>query len=155
MPEHDGVDNRYVKNREYGDETTHDGEEQELVAPHVVKPLGEVLLRAGLHHEEGTTHVNHLPGEEQREPGKAGESGSASTEDGCAAVVEAFVTAGTEIAITETEHDDREGRETEGGDPETVDEHVDQDFNGENTTLELNICQYIGLVETVARKLTL
>lgn len=120
VPEHNGVDDWNVEDREDGDKTAHDGEEQELVAPHIVEPLSEVLLRARLHHEEGAAHINHLPRKKQREPGQAGESGSTSAEDSCTRVIETLVAAGTKVAITETEHNDREGGETKGCDPETV-----------------------------------
>lgn len=139
VPEHNSIDNGDVKDREDGDETAHYGEEQELVPPHIMEPLGEVLLRARLHHEERTAHINHLPGEEQREPRKAGKSSSTSTEDGSAAVVKSLVTTGTQVAVAESEHDYREGCETEGGDPKTVDKHVNKDFDSENTTLELKV----------------
>lgn len=63
------VDDGDVENWEDGDESSHDGPEQELVAPHVVHPLGEVFIGVGLHAEEAAAHVDHLPGEEQSEPG--------------------------------------------------------------------------------------
>lgn len=137
VPEHDGVDDGDVQDGEDGDECAHDGEEQELVAPHVVEPLGEVLVGARLHHEEGAAHVNHLPREEDGEPGETGECGGTSAEHSVAAGVVALVTSGTQVAVAKAEHDDREGGETECGDPESVEDHVDHDFDGENTTLEL------------------
>jgi len=50
--ENDGVQCWNVEYRENGDESCHDGVEEKLVSPDVVHPLGQVLLRAGLHMEE-------------------------------------------------------------------------------------------------------
>lgn len=137
MPENGVVDDRDVQDGENGDETEHDGEEQELVPPDIACPLGEVLVRSWLHHEERAAHVQHLPRKEQREPGKTGERGSTSAEDGVAGGVVGLVTAGAEVAITKAKHDQGEGSKTESGDPETVEKHVDHDLDGENAALEL------------------
>lgn len=75
------VDDRDVKNRESKHKACHDTEEKELVAPDIIHPLGKDFLGVGLHLEEAAAQVHHLPGEEEGEPGHAGECGSASTED--------------------------------------------------------------------------
>jgi hypothetical protein len=137
VPEDSVVDDGDVQDWENSDESKHDGEEQELVPPHVACPLGEVLLGSRLHHEERAAHVQHLPREEQREPGKAGEGSRTSAEYSVASRVVRFVAACAEVAVAETKHDEREGCEAEGGDPETVKEHVDEDLDGEDTALEL------------------
>lgn len=79
--EDDMVDDGDIEQGEDGDEPGHDGPEEELVAPHVVHPLGEVFLGAGLHAEEAETHVNHFPREEKGEPGEADEGRGAGAED--------------------------------------------------------------------------
>jgi hypothetical protein len=137
VPEDSVVDDGNVQNWENGDEAEHDGEEQKLVPPHVACPLGEVFLGSWLHHEERAAHVQHLPREEQREPGEAGECSRTSAEYSVASRVVRFVAACAEVAVAETKHNEREGCEAEGGDPETVKEHVDEDLDGEDTALEL------------------
>jgi hypothetical protein len=137
VPEHSVVDDRNVEDGEDGDEPEHDRQEQELVPPDVNRPLSEVIVRIGLHHEERAAHVQHLPCEEEREPRKAGEGGCPSAEDGVASVIVRFVTIVAEVAVAETKHDDGEGCQTEGSDPQAIHNHVDHDFDGENTALEL------------------
>ena len=58
------VDDWDVKYREDEDEAEDDGGEQELVAPDVEHPLGEIAVGLGLHAEETAAGVDHLPGEE-------------------------------------------------------------------------------------------
>lgn len=60
--EHTVVDDGDIQNREREDETGHDTPEQEAVAPDVEHPLGEVALRVGLHAEETSAQIDHLPG---------------------------------------------------------------------------------------------
>ena len=76
------VDDGNIEQGEDGDEASHDGPEEELVAPYVVHPLCEIFLGARLHAEEAAAHVHHFPGEEQGEPGEADEGGGTSAEDG-------------------------------------------------------------------------
>jgi hypothetical protein len=64
--------------------------------------LRKVLLRAWLHREERSAHVQHLPCKEDREPSKAGESRRTSAEDSVASVVVAFVTAVSKVTISQT-----------------------------------------------------
>jgi hypothetical protein len=137
VPENRVIDDGNVEDGEDCNETEHDGEEQELVPPDVACPLREVLCRSRLHHEERAAHVQHLPCKEQREPGKTSECSRTSAEHSVASGVIRFVTRLAEVAIAEAEHDEREGRETKSGDPKTIEEHVDHDFDCENTTLEL------------------
>lgn len=139
VPEHGSIDNRDVQYWEDCDESAHDREEEELVAPHIMEPLGEVLVGTGLHHEERAAHVDHLPRKEDREPGKTSESRSTGAEYSRTTWVEPFVTTGTKVTVAKAEHDDREGSKTESGNPETVEEHINHDFDGENTPLELEI----------------
>lgn len=80
------IDDGNVEHREDGDEAGADGEEEELVAPDIDEPLCKVLLGTGLHAEEGTAHINHLPSEKEREPGEACEASRASAEDGIASI---------------------------------------------------------------------
>jgi len=137
VPEHGVIDNRDVEDGEDGDESKHNREEQELVPPNVDRPLRKVLIRVGLHHEERAAHVQHLPCKEEREPCQAGESRGTSAEHGVASIVVPFVAVVAEITVAKTEHDNGEGCETKGGDPQAVYEHIDHDFNGENTAFKL------------------
>ena len=138
MLENTVVDNRDVDDRECKNETSHDTKEEELVAPDIMHPLGIAFLGVGLHVEEAAAQMHHLPGEEEGEPGHAGEGSGAGTEN-CVAVVRLVgivvmcVTALGELAVAPSEHDEREGGQTEGGHPDSVDEGVDDDFPGENT----------------------
>ena len=112
-----------------------------------MEPLSKVLPGSGLHHEERAAHIDHLPREEHREPSKTGESGGTSTEYSRTAVVEALIAPSAKVAITETEHDNREGSKTQGGDPETVEDHVNHDLDSEDTTLELDCVSKSGSLE--------
>lgn len=133
----DGVaDDRDVLEREEGDEAEHDGPEEELVAPDIMHPLGEVLLGAGLHAEEGSSLVNHLPGEEQREPGQAGKGGGTRLEDGLAAVAVLVVAVNAELTVTKGVQAEHESAEAQGGDPDTIDNHVNDELDGKDTSLE-------------------
>lgn len=52
------VDDWDVEGWEDSDKTSDDRPEEELVAPDIVCPLGEVLLTTRLHSEEGTSHID-------------------------------------------------------------------------------------------------
>lgn len=132
------IDDRDVDNGEGENETSHDTEEEELVAPDIMHPLGVTFLRVGLHLEEAVAQVHHLPGKEEGEPGHAGEGSGTGTENcvavvGLAGVVVMSVTALGEIAVAPSEHDEGECRQTEGSHPDSVDEGVNDDFPGEDT----------------------
>lgn len=137
--EDDLVETGDVDDGEHGDEASNDGPEEELVAPDVDDPLGEVALAAGLHAEETASQVDHLPGEEQGEPGKAGKGGGTGAEDNFAAlgVRVVAVVANVSGAVADTVEDEDEGAEAEGSHPETVDYHVEEELGGEDTLLEL------------------
>ncbi|CAF3572987.1 unnamed protein product [Fusarium graminearum] len=133
----DGVtDDGNVLDREESDNTEDNGPEEELVAPDVVHPLGKVELGLGLHAEERSSLVNHLPGKEEREPGKTGKSGSTGLEDGLTAVAVSVVAVLTELTIAKGVHAEDEGAETKSGDPDTIDGHVNDKLERENTSLE-------------------
>jgi len=131
--EHDVVDDRDVQDREDGDEAGDDRPEEELVAPGVVHPLREVPLGLGLHAEEGAAHVDHLPGEEEREPGETDEGRRARAEYQVTLRRVVSVAASTEVAVAKAPHHQGEGREAERGCPDAVDEDVDDDLPGEDT----------------------
>jgi hypothetical protein len=78
------VDDRDIQHWENGDESGYDAAEQEFVPPNIIDPLREVFLRPGLHAEKGAAQIHHLPGEEQGEPGQAGEASRAGAEYGVA-----------------------------------------------------------------------
>lgn len=71
-------------------------------------PLREVFLAAGLHAEETPAHVDQLPGQEQGEPGQAGEASGAGTEDGVALLRVRVVAVDAKVTIAEAEEDERE-----------------------------------------------
>jgi hypothetical protein len=136
--EHGVADDGDVLDGEEGDEAEHDGPEEELVAPDIVHPLGEVELGAGLHAEERSALVNHLPGEEEGEPGETSKGGSTGLEDGLTAFAVVIVTVLTELTVTESIQTKDEGAKAESSDPETVDTHIDDELEGEDTSLERN-----------------
>ena len=126
------VDDRDIEDGENGDKSSHNRPEQELIAPDIVYPLGEVLLRLGLHAEERAAHVDHLPGEEKGKPSEADKGSGAGAEDGVTHVAVCIIAADTKVAVTKAEEDDGEGGKAEGGHPETIDYHVDHDFHRED-----------------------
>jgi len=101
-----------------------------------VHPLSEVELGAGLHAEERSSLVNHLPGKEEREPSKTSKGGGTGLENGLTAVTVCVVAVVTEVAIAESVHAKDERAKAKGGDPDTVDGRVDKELHGENTSLE-------------------
>ena len=108
------VDDRDVQNRESENEASHDTEEEELVAPDIVHPLGEVALGVRLHLEEAPAEVHHLPGEEECEPSHASEGCGTGAEDSVASVgfgriIVLCVAACGEVSIAPAEHDESEG----------------------------------------------
>lgn len=137
--EDDVVDHRDVQRWEDSDEAGDDGPEQELVAPDVDHPLRKVLLALRLHAEEGPPHVNHFPGEEEREPRQAGEAGRARTEDGVALLGVGVVAELAEVAVAEAVEDQSERGKTQSCRPEAVYKHVEHYFEGEDATLKLSI----------------
>ncbi|KAI6760523.1 hypothetical protein HG530_009383 [Fusarium avenaceum] len=133
----DGVaDNGDVLDGEEGDDTEHDGPEEELVAPDVVHPLSEVELGARLHAEERSSLVNHLPSEEKGEPGKAGKGGGTGLEDSLTALAVGVVTVLAELTVAKGVEAEDEGAEAQKSNPETVENHVDDELERENTSLE-------------------
>ena len=153
MLEHVVVQAGDVDQREDGDEAEYDRAEEEAVRPDVDEPLGEVLLGARLHHEEGKAHVDDFPRQEEREPGHGGEASGAGTEDKVASVGR-LVAVGADGAITPAVKDEREGSKTESGNPKTVNEHVEDDLDGENTALELRFVSINAKSQSQQGKLT-
>ena len=131
------VDDRDVKDGEDGDKPGHDSEEEELVTPYIDHPLGEVLLRARLHAEKGTTHIDHLPREEEGKPGKTCETGGAGAENCVTAVGVGVVAEFAEVSVAPGIDYEGEGGQAEGGDPNSVEDHVTQDFESEDSAFEL------------------
>lgn len=108
------VDDWDVQDRESEDETSHDSEEEELVAPDVMHPLREVALGVGLHLEKAAAEIHHFPGEEEGKPSHAGEGCRTGAENSVASiglcrVVVLSVTAGGKISITPSEHHESKG----------------------------------------------
>ena len=134
--EDNAVDNRNVKRRENRNKTDDDSPEKELIPSDIIVPLREVLLTPRLHAEEAPLHIDQLPSEEQREPGKAGEASCSSSEYSVAFGRVSFVAAFAEVAVAEAEEDDGESAETQCCDPEAVHEHIQHDFQSEDAPLE-------------------
>lgn len=134
-----GVNDGNVDDGEHGDEAGNDGPKEKLVAPDVNDPLGKVALALGLHAEEAAAQVDHLPGEEEGEPGQAGKGRRAGAEHDLAVLRVRLVAVVTNVgvAVAEAKEDDGEGADAERGHPDSVDNHVDQEFRGEDTLLEL------------------
>lgn len=131
------VDDGNVQGGEDGDETRNDGPEEELVPPDVDHPLGKVALAAGLHAEETAAHVDHFPGQEQREPCERHECGGAGSEDRVTLLRVGVVASRPEIAVAKAVHDEQETRETQRAHPESVRDHIEHDFQGEDAALEV------------------
>lgn len=140
--EDDCVQARNVDDGEHGDKACDDSPEQELVAPGVNDPLREVSLALRLHAKEGSAHVDHFPGQEERKPGQAGKGRGASAEDNPAIFGELIVAVVSDVgsAIAKTVKNKDEGGEAEGRHPKTVDNHIDQKFGCKNTLLQLGGC---------------
>lgn len=138
MLQDDIIDDRDVDEREHGNESSNDGPEEELVAPDINNPLGEVTLAARLHAEERTAHVDHFPGQEQGEPSQAGKCRGTSAEDNLATfALLVAVRADVCSAVAKSVDNKNERGKAERGHPETVDNHVKHKLGGENTLLEL------------------
>ena len=107
-----------------------------MVAPDIMHPLGEVELAARLHTEERPAHVNHLPSEEESEPGQAGKGSGSGAEDSVTSLAVSFIAALAKLAFSEAIHHKREGGKTKGSNPEAIDNHVDEKFHCEDTCLQ-------------------
>lgn len=127
------VNNGDVQDGERKDETSHDTEKEEPIGPDVVHPLGQVALGIGLHPEEASAEVHHLPGEEEGEPGHTGECGGTGTEHSVAGLAVLGVTVYGQIAIAPREHDEGKGSKAKSRHPDAVNHGIDDDFPGENT----------------------
>jgi hypothetical protein len=68
MLEHNRVQHRDIDERKQRNKPHHDSPEQELVPPHIDRPLREVALTTGLHAEKGASHIDHFPGQEEGKP---------------------------------------------------------------------------------------
>jgi hypothetical protein len=132
------IDDRDIQDREDGKKTSYDSPEQELVAPNIRHPLGKVPLTVRLHAKEAPTHVNHFPSQEKREPGKAGKAGSAGSENRVTSFGIGRIAILSQITIAKSVQDEGEGGQTEGCYPETIDDHIDHDFDGEDTPFQLS-----------------
>lgn len=100
MQEYISIDDWDIQDREHAHDAKDNGPEQELISLDIVHPRREVALTARLHAEEASAHVDHLPGEEEGEPGQAGEGGGAGSEDEITVVV-ICIAGFAEIAVAE------------------------------------------------------
>lgn len=126
------VDDWDVENGEYGDEAGKDTPEEEGVAPDVRDPDGVRILGLGLHAEEGTTHVDHLPREEEGEPGEADEGCAASPKDELTLIRVIVVAVVAELAIAEAPDNERERREAKSRHPESIHGEIDENLLGKD-----------------------
>jgi hypothetical protein len=101
-----------------------------------VHPLGEVELGARLHAEERSSLVNHLPSKEEGEPGKAGKGSGTGLEDSFTALAVGVVAVLTELTVAKGVEAEDERAEAQKSNPETVENHVDDELERENTGLE-------------------
>ena len=132
------IDDRDIQGREDGNKASDNSPEQELIAPNIRHPLSKVPLAVRLHAEEAPTHVDHFPSQEKREPSKAGEAGRAGSEYRVTSFGIGGIAILSQITITKPVQDEGEGGQTECCHPETVDDHINQDFDGEDTPFQLN-----------------
>ena len=103
------VDDRDIQGRKDGNETRGDSPEQEAITPEIVHPLSKVSFAPWLHTEEAATHIDHLPGQEERKPSQTGETGSASTENRVTSFRIAGIAVLAQIAVTKSVEDKAEG----------------------------------------------
>ena len=80
MSENIVVDDGDVEDGEQREEADEHGAEKKLVAPDVEDPLRKVAFRVGLHAEKASSHVNHLPRQENGEPCKTCKTSCARAE---------------------------------------------------------------------------
>ncbi|KAI3478679.1 hypothetical protein L1887_59316 [Cichorium endivia] len=85
VQEDDAVEAGNVENGEDAEEAADDADEEELVPPRVAEPL-VVPASVVAHVEEAAAHVDHLPGQNEREPGDDGKGRGTRTEDELARV---------------------------------------------------------------------
>jgi hypothetical protein len=130
------VQSRNINEREECDEAGENSPKEELVAPNIDSPLCEIAIRVGLHAEEGSTHINHFPCEEQCKPCQACECCSSGTKDQFARLAIGFVASGSQVPVAKAVDDQDEARKTQQCDPEAIHDHVDDEFHGEDAGLE-------------------
>lgn len=133
VQEHNVIEAGDVDGRKDNDEDNGDGEEEEAVAPEVGGPGADAVG----HVEEGAARVDELPGEEEKDPGHGGVRGGAGAEDVVADGRVGVVALVAELAAVEAKDDDGEGAEDAAGHEDSVDDHVEHEFGGEDAVFEL------------------
>jgi hypothetical protein len=104
-----------------------------------VDPLCEVVFGVRLHAEERSAHIDHLPGEEKREPSETDESGRPGAENKFTPIVEGIIASPAKIPVSKTEDYQRESTQTECTRPEPVYVHIEKDFPGEDSHFQLHL----------------
>ena len=133
----DGVVNdRDVERWENSDEACDYSPEEESVPPNIDRPLGKVSGAVWLHAEKGTSHIHHFPCQKESEPGQADECCCTGSEDGVASVAVVTVAVRCEVAVPKAEENERESRKAKSRHPQPIYDHVDQDLQGEDSTLQ-------------------
>lgn len=127
------VELRDVKRWNRHNKHDRDREEEELVAPEVLRPMLNTLLEI----EEGPTSINQVPSEEQKNPSRGGVGGSTRSKDWLTRFREVVVASDTQVAIVEAVSDDSESAHDAGSLRETVYEHVCEEFWGEDAVFEV------------------
>lgn len=122
-----------VERREDNEEDSHNGPEQECVAPEVANPGFE----AARHVKERAAEVDELPGEEQEDPSHGSVAGRTGAEDLVACKRVAVVTLLAEVAIVEAKDDDGEGAKDATSHENAVDKHVEEELGCEDAVFEL------------------
>ena len=136
MLKHLSINDRDIQRREERDESAQNRPKQKLIPPHINHPLSEILLGPRLHGEERPTDIDQLPGQEQRKPSETGKGGGSSFEDGIAPFGIGVIAVFTELSVTKSIHPQDEAGQTQRGDPDAVNNHVDAEFPGEDARLE-------------------
>lgn len=136
MLKHYRVEHWDIDEGEKRDEASDDSPEEELVAPHINRPLREVALRVRLHAEEGATHINHFPRQEEGKPRKTRKRSSARAEDQLAGLAVALITSFAQLAITKAVDNENEAGQAQQRDPQAVNYHVNEEFHSEDARLQ-------------------
>lgn len=134
MQEDDMVKTGDVEGGKYDKEDAADGVEQELVSPEVSSPYFDALG----HVKEGAAEIDEFPREEQEDPRHGGVAGSSGAEDGLARIAVLVVTVYTQVAVAKAEYHNGEGAQDAAGHEDAVDNHICEEFGGEDAVFKLS-----------------
>ena len=140
MLEDNSIQAGNIDDREDSDETRNDGPEEEFIPPDIVHPLrenGVLCLLARVQCKERAAHMHHLPSQEEGEPRQTSECRGAGTEDGIALVGIRVVATSAETIVARAVNYEDEGGQAKSCDPDTVDDHINHNLDGEDAALEV------------------